>query len=34
MLQQNNIAVMRAGVTGFWLGPQSDFIRYDKTKKA
>ena len=34
MLQQNNIAVMREGVTGFWLGPQSDFIRYDKTKKA
>jgi len=33
MLQQNNIAVVRKGVSGFWLGPQSDFIRYDKTRK-
>jgi peptide/nickel transport system substrate-binding protein len=33
ILQQNNIAVARKNVTGFWLGPQSDFIRYGKTKK-
>ena len=34
ILQQNNIAVARTNVKGFWLGPQSDFIRYGKTKKA
>jgi peptide/nickel transport system substrate-binding protein len=34
MLQQNNIAVLRKNVTGFQLGAQSDFIRYDKTRKA
>ena len=34
ILQQNNIAVVRKNVKGFWLGPQSDFIRYAKTKKA
>ncbi|MGH7155040.1 MAG: ABC transporter substrate-binding protein [Acetobacteraceae bacterium] len=34
MLQQNVVAVVRKGVEGFQLGPQSDFVRYDKTKKA
>jgi peptide/nickel transport system substrate-binding protein len=34
MLQQNAVAVLRKNVTGFHLGPQSDFIRYDKTRKA
>lgn len=33
MLQQNAVAVARKGVDGFLLGPQSDFVRYDKTKK-
>jgi peptide/nickel transport system substrate-binding protein len=34
MLQQNAVAVMRKNVSGFHLGPQSDFVRYGKTKKA
>ncbi|HEY6431700.1 MAG TPA: ABC transporter substrate-binding protein [Acetobacteraceae bacterium] len=34
MLQQNAVAVLRKNVTGFHLGPQSDFVRYDGTKKA
>jgi peptide/nickel transport system substrate-binding protein len=34
MLQQNAVAVARKNVTGFVLGPQSDFIRYNKTGKA
>jgi len=33
MLQQKNVAVARKNVTGFHLGPQSDFIRYDQTRK-
>jgi peptide/nickel transport system substrate-binding protein len=33
MLQQNNVAEARKDVVGFHLGPQSDFIRYDKAKK-
>ena len=33
MLEQTNVAVARKNVTGFHLGPQSDFIRYGKTKK-
>jgi peptide/nickel transport system substrate-binding protein len=33
MLQQNAVAVARKGVSGFRLGPQSDFIRYNETKK-
>jgi peptide/nickel transport system substrate-binding protein len=33
MLQQNNVAEARKNVDGFHLGPQSDFIRYDKAKK-
>jgi peptide/nickel transport system substrate-binding protein len=33
MLQQNNVALARKNVEGFHLGPQSDFIRYEKTKK-
>jgi peptide/nickel transport system substrate-binding protein len=33
MLQQNAVAVARKNVSGFHLGPQSDFVRYDKTKK-
>ena len=33
MLQQNAVAVIRKGVSGFWLGPQSDFVRYGGTKK-
>jgi peptide/nickel transport system substrate-binding protein len=34
MLQQNAVAVVRKNVSGFHLGPQSDFVRYGKTKKA
>lgn len=34
MLQQNDIAVARKSVTGFVLGPQSDFTRYGGIKKA
>lgn len=34
MLQQNAVAVARKNVTGFALAPQSDFIRYGKTKKS
>lgn len=34
MLQQNAVAVARKNVTGFQLGPQSDFVRYAKTRKA
>ena len=33
MLQQNAVTVARKNVTGFHLGPQSDFVRYDKTRK-
>ncbi len=33
MLQQNAVSVLRKNVTGFHLGPQSDFVRYDGTKK-
>ncbi len=33
MLQQNVIAVARKSVTGFLLGPQSDFTRYGAIKK-
>jgi len=33
MLQENNVALARKNVDGFHLGPQSDFIRYDKTRK-
>ncbi|HEY6433454.1 MAG TPA: ABC transporter substrate-binding protein [Acetobacteraceae bacterium] len=33
MLQQNNVALARKNVVGFHLGPQSDFIRYDQTRK-
>ncbi|MGH7108165.1 MAG: ABC transporter substrate-binding protein, partial [Acetobacteraceae bacterium] len=33
MLQQNEIAVVRKGVTGFLLGAQSDFTRYDGIRK-
>jgi peptide/nickel transport system substrate-binding protein len=33
MLQQNAVAVTRKNVHGFILGPQSDFIRYNKTTK-
>ncbi len=33
MLQQNAIAVARKSVTGFLLGPQSDFTRYGAIKK-
>jgi peptide/nickel transport system substrate-binding protein len=33
MLQGNNIALARKNVVDFHLGPQSDFIRYDKTRK-
>jgi peptide/nickel transport system substrate-binding protein len=33
MLQQKNVAVARKNITGFHLGPQSDFIRYDQTRK-
>jgi peptide/nickel transport system substrate-binding protein len=33
VLEQKNVAVTRKNVTGFHLGPQSDFIRYGKTKK-
>jgi peptide/nickel transport system substrate-binding protein len=33
-LQQNAVAVARKGVSGFRLGPQSDFVRYNETKKA
>ncbi len=34
MLQQKNVALARKNVTDFRLGPQSDFIRYDQTRKA
>ena len=34
MFQENNIALARKNVVGFHLGPQSDFIRYDKTRKS
>jgi peptide/nickel transport system substrate-binding protein len=30
LLQQNAVAVARENVSGFHLGPQSDFIRYTK----
>ncbi len=33
MLQQNAVTVARKNVSGFILGPQSDFVRYDKTRK-
>ncbi len=33
MLQQKNVTVARKNVVGFHLGPQSDFIRYDQTRK-
>jgi peptide/nickel transport system substrate-binding protein len=33
MLQENLTAVLRKNVQGFHLGAQSDFIRYDKTRK-
>jgi peptide/nickel transport system substrate-binding protein len=33
MLQQKNVALAQKNVVGFHLGPQSDFIRYDKTRK-
>jgi peptide/nickel transport system substrate-binding protein len=33
MLQQKNVAVALKNVVGFHLGPQSDFIRYDETRK-
>jgi peptide/nickel transport system substrate-binding protein len=33
MLQQDNVAVARKNISGFMLGPQSDFIRYNKTQK-
>ncbi len=33
MLQQNAVAVARKNLTGFIMGPQSDFIRYNKAKK-
>jgi peptide/nickel transport system substrate-binding protein len=33
MLQQRDVTLARKNVVGFHLGPQSDFIRYDKTKK-
>ncbi|HEX5325175.1 MAG TPA: ABC transporter substrate-binding protein [Acetobacteraceae bacterium] len=33
MLQQDAVAVVRKNVSGFMLGPQSDFVRYDKTRK-
>jgi peptide/nickel transport system substrate-binding protein len=33
MLQENLTAVLRRNVQGFHLGAQSDFIRYDKTRK-
>jgi peptide/nickel transport system substrate-binding protein len=33
MLQQTDVTVARNNVVGFHLGPQSDFIRYDKTRK-
>jgi len=34
MLQQNATAVVRKNVTGFVLGAQSDFTRYDKIEKS
>lgn len=34
MLQQKNVALAQTNVAGFHLGPQSDFIRYDKTRKS
>ena len=34
MLQQNSNAISRKNVTGFVLGAQSDFTRYDKIRKA
>jgi peptide/nickel transport system substrate-binding protein len=34
MLQQNAVAVARKDVAGFHLGPQSDFVRYGKTRKS
>jgi len=33
MLQENLTAVLRRNVQGFHLGAQSDFVRYDKTRK-
>jgi peptide/nickel transport system substrate-binding protein len=33
MLQENNVALARKNIVDFHLGPQSDFIRYDKTRK-
>ena len=33
MLQQTDVTVARKNVVGFHLGPQADFIRYDKTRK-
>jgi peptide/nickel transport system substrate-binding protein len=33
MLQQKDVALARNNVVGFQLGPQSDFIRYVKTRK-
>jgi peptide/nickel transport system substrate-binding protein len=34
MLQQKDVALARKNLVGFHLGPQSDFIRYEKTRKA
>ncbi len=33
MLQQKDVSLARKNVVGFHLGPQSDFIRYDQTRK-
>jgi hypothetical protein len=33
MLQQKDISLARKNVVGFHLGPQADFVRYDKTRK-
>jgi ABC-type transport system substrate-binding protein len=33
MLQQKDVALARKNVAGFHLGPQADFVRYDKTRK-
>jgi hypothetical protein len=34
MRQQKNVALAHKNVIGFHLGPQSDFIRYNQTRKA
>ena len=33
MLQQEDVAMARENIVDFHLGPQSDFVRYDKTRK-